>query len=107
MKYKTTTPLFDTPISDKPHTSGTGLQKLYRFKNNYGASVVRFTSPIGGGYGSYTDNENEWELAVIKFSKKNKGSFELKYDTGITDDVIGHLKKKEVEKILEQIKKQK
>jgi len=96
--------LYDKPISDGPHPSGSGFQKIYRFENDYGASVVRFRIPIGSGFGSYTDNEDEVELAVIKFKGKENDSFDLVYDTPITNDVIGHLTEDEANKILQEIK---
>ena len=82
-----------------------GFQKIYRFPNNYGASVVRFKMPVGGGYGSYTNDETEFELAVIKFEGKDNNDFKLTYETPITSNVIGYLKEKDVEKILNKIKK--
>lgn len=110
--------LFDSPIIDRPHPTGSGTQKVYRFPNGYGASVVRFGMPIGRGYGSYTSNEKQWELAVIKFTEpdpKDDGylktdagesiAFDLKYDTPITSDVIGYLTKAQVEKYLQKISK--
>lgn len=95
--------LFDTPVFERLHPSGRGIQKIYRFKNGYGASVVRLDMPFGGGYASYTSNENEWELAVVKFTHKTKIHFDLDYNTGITSDVMGHLTKPEVEKVLQKI----
>ena len=88
-----------------------GRQRLYRFENNFGASVVRHN----GSYGGY---EGLWELAVIKWSEEPRdpdydfgGAFdpgapdwELVYDTPITDDVIGWLKESEIEPILLKIK---
>jgi len=91
------------PIVEQAHSTGEGIQKIYRFPNGYGASVVRFK--ISSGYGSYTDNEQEWELAVIKFHGDKVKDFEICYDSGITDDVIGHLIDEEVEKILLRISK--
>lgn len=71
----------------KGHRTGNGKQALMFFPNGYGVSVVRFM--IGSiGYGSYTDNESEWELAVLKGTEED---WDLCYDTNITDDVIGHL----------------
>ena len=89
----------------KEHATGSDVQRIYKFENGYGASVVRFSIPgsILGGYGSYTDNEDEWELAVIKFNSDNIKDFELTYQTPITDDVIGHLTESEVQETLKQI----
>ncbi len=56
--------LFKDPYKEQIHPIGRGIQKLYKFPNGYGASVVRFKRG-NDMYGSYTDNESEWELAVI------------------------------------------
>lgn len=97
------------PYKERIHSSGSGIQKLYKFPNGYGASVVRFTLPMkafmradpnGMEYGSYTNNEDEWELAVIKWEDDD---YKLTYDTPITDDVMGYLGSKEVEDILKRI----
>lgn len=61
----------------KPHTTGEGLHGLLFFPNGYGISVVRFKLSHGR-YGSYTDNENEWEVAIL-FG--NVESWELTYNT--------------------------
>ena len=58
--------LFDSPIVNRHHSIGNGIQKIYRFPNNFGASIVRFKMFGLSGYGSYTSNESEFELAVIK-----------------------------------------
>ena len=80
----------------KPHTAGEGLQATMLFKNGYGVSVIRFK--IGSyGYGSYTSNENEWELAVLFGTEDD---YDLCYTTPITDDVIGHLTETEVTDIM-------
>jgi len=101
MKIKITeSTKIDEPSLEQEHPVGEGIQKIWRFKNGYGASVVRFK--IGEIYGSYTSNEKEWELAVIKFNKK--GDWDITYKTEITDDVIGHLTDDEVEKLLRRIK---
>ena len=100
---------FEKPTLEKPHPiveeGGSGTQKIWRFPNGYGASVVQFKLMGNLGYGSYTSNENEWELTVLKFKGKDIDSFELCYDTSITSDVIGHLTKTEVEEILLKISK--
>jgi len=90
-------------IKNGLHPSGNGIQKIYRFDNNYGASIVRFKLSHGV-FGSYTDNENEWELAVIKFTSGNNDCWGICYDTPITDDVMGHLSDSDVKNILDEIK---
>lgn len=79
----------DVDFSSGGHWKG-GRQKLYFFKNGYGASVVKHA-------GSYGGKKGLWELAVLDSS----GS--LVYDTEITDDVIGHLNDPEVDQLLERI----
>src|SRR3990167_1189368 len=78
---------------------GDGWQKVYKFENGFGASVVWFKTMFGT-MGSYT-NEGEWELAVIYF--KEDGSYDLVYDTEITSDVIGHLSEEDVDNVLKKI----
>ena len=85
--------LFNKPTEIKTRRRG-GKQRLYFFKNGYGASVIN-------GFGAYV-NGGEWELAVLEGDKDDSS---LTYKTPITDDVIGHLSENEVEKILNKIKK--
>ncbi|MHA1868702.1 MAG: hypothetical protein ACTSXD_11715 [Candidatus Heimdallarchaeaceae archaeon] len=97
---------FNNPSLERPHIveiegAGKGIQKIWRFKNNFGASAVRFS--LGTYGGSYGAEKGLWELAVIHFIDDER--FEIKYDTGITEDVIGYLTKKEVENYLKKIKK--
>ena len=66
-----------------------GIQKVYKFPNGYGASVIKHR-------GSYGYSEGLWELAVL-----NEG--ELCYDTEITNDVIGYLNDPEVDRYLRRI----
>jgi hypothetical protein len=82
----------DTTVSEP--MLGTKEHKVYRFKNNYGASIVRGPYTYGGSEGLY-------ELAVIEFDYKD--DYRLVYDTPITEDVIGHLTWEEVESYLTQI----
>lgn len=74
-----------------------GTQKLFRFKNGYGASVVRHSF-------SYGTEKGLWELAVIKYIGIGIDDFSLTYDTPITADVIGYLSEIAVEKLLSKIK---
>ena len=66
--------------------------KLYKFDNNYGASVINHRESYG------------LELAVILFDENNSKNYEMCYDTPITSDVIGWLTEEELEKTLEKIK---
>ena len=94
-------------IIERQHRAGPGVQRLYRFKNGYGASVVKFKVPsiLGSGMfaGSYGANQGLWELAVIKFYGDGADDFRLTYNTPITDDVIGYLSGEEVDEILLRI----
>lgn len=97
------------PILERLHPVHNGVQKLYRFSNNFGASVVRFRLPatpyseLGGSYGSYTDNENEWEVGIIKFDGAKDDDYDLEYGTPISDDVIGHVSDDKLEMLLYHI----
>ena len=71
-----------------------GIQKQYKFKNGFGASVVQHDH-------SYGTEQGLWELAVLKWVNENQ--YELDYSTKITDDVIGYLTEAEVEEILVKI----
>lgn len=68
-----------------------GVQRVYKFPNGYGASVIKGPYTYGGKKGL-------WELAVLKGE-------ELCYDTDITSDVIGHLNDPEMDAILRQIER--
>ena len=60
-----------------------GTQRVYKFPNGYGASVIRHQ-------GSYGFKSGLWELAVLD------SSGDLCYSTPITNDVIGYLTDEEV-----------
>ena len=71
-----------------------GVQRLYRFDNGYGASVIRHS-------GSYGYDKGLWELAVIRYTDGDK--YVLDYSTPITDDVIGYLDEDEISALLVRI----
>jgi hypothetical protein len=73
-----------------------GIQKVYKFSNGYGASVVRHSF-------SYGREQGLWELAVIKFDNEDKWG--ITYQTPITDDVIGHLTDEDVIDTLTKVSK--
>jgi hypothetical protein len=84
-------------MTERPHPAGMGgVQKLFRFPNGYGASVVQFPYSYGGDRGL-------WELAVIRYSGEDNDSFSLTYDTPITNDVLGHLNEQDVDALLDQV----
>jgi len=60
-----------------------GTQRIYKFPNGYGASIIRHK-------GSYGFKDGLWELAVLD----STGT--LCYDTSVTNDVIGYLSDEEV-----------
>lgn len=82
------------PVIDRPLNGGT--QKIYRFKNDYGASVVSHPYSYGGDRGL-------WELAVIQFDGEANDSFKLCYSTEITSDVEGYLEWDDVKMLLNRI----
>lgn len=71
-------------------------QVLYRFENNYGASIIFHDGTYGFEHGLV-------ELAVIRWDK-NSSDWSCVFDTEITHDVIGYLDEKEAAEILEKIK---
>jgi hypothetical protein len=87
----------------KEHTGyKQGKSATMFFPNGYGVSVVRFRLSNGKSYSSYTSDETEWELAVLKGTPE---SATIAYDTPITDDVIGHITDNEVTEIMEKVQK--
>lgn len=69
-----------------------GVQRVYRFQNGYGASVVQHPFLEKGTV----------ELAVLQFESET--SWSVTYDTPITDDVMV-VKEEELEAVLESISK--
>ena len=83
-----------------PHKHFNGVSAKMFFDNGYGVSAVRFKIGKSEEYSSYTSNENEWEVAVIKGDELDHN---VVYDTPITDDVIGHLNEDGVTDIMKRI----
>lgn len=75
-------------LARKPKVDG--VQYLFRFKNGYGASVIKWSFTFG-----YDDDL--WELAIIKF-EGDSNSFSL------YDDPVGNLTDSEVCEYLKKIK---
>lgn len=86
-----------------------GKQLLVRFPNGFGASVVQFGQnelTVGGiplFRGSYGAEDGLYEMAVISFNSSDISDFRLRYDTPITDAVLGYLKPEDVKRYLSEI----
>ena len=70
-------------------------QWIFKFENNYGASVVKHAF-------SYGFNKDLFELAVLEFDKD--GYYSLTYKTPVANSVLGNLTNFEVMECLEMIK---
>lgn len=79
------------------HLEGTEHYE-FRFKNGYGASVIRGPYSYGGPDGLF-------ELAVLKRNRRYPRYWDVTYDTPITSDVLGNLEVDDVVKVLEEISK--
>jgi hypothetical protein len=74
-----------TPVLERAHPAGMGgSQRIYRFDNGYGASVIQFPYSYGGDIGL-------WEVGVLEWKGEDADDWHLTYDTPITDDVLGYL----------------
>jgi hypothetical protein len=81
-------------LLERAHPLGIGgTQRVYRFQNGYGASVVRFS----GSYGW----PDLWELGVVTFVTPDE--WHLTYDTPITDSVAGYLSEDAADELLDKI----
>lgn len=69
-----------------------GTQAEMHFDNGYGVSVIT-------GESAYTSVAGPYEVAVLKTGKG------LCYDSGITDDVMGHLMEQGVTDVMKRIQK--
>lgn len=73
-------------------------QWLFKFDNDYGASVVKH-------WGSYGFEQDLFELAIIEWSEDDLNGFHLVYGTSINEDCVeGHLSNEEVMNYLYKIK---
>lgn len=69
-------------------------QTLYKFKNDWGASIIYHQ-------GSYGYEQGLVELGIVRwFGDK----YMLSYDTYLTDDVLGDLTQEQAKLILQKIK---
>lgn len=75
-----------------------GEQYIFRFENNYGASVIR--SVFSYGY-----SDDLYELAVLTFYDDGILDYKVCTETEISEDVIGYLNTDEVRNYLLHISK--
>ena len=71
-----------------------GIQKIYKFENGYGASVICHDGSYGGPYKK--NGPNKWEIAALDEDKDFIGRTYLNW----SDDVKGHLNDPETDRIL-------
>lgn len=83
---------YDVVIREEPTT----VQKLYRFSNGFGASVIR-------GEFTYGHDEGLWELAVLKFTDGDKYVLAYPKEVCPDEDVVGWLNDEQVDNMLVQI----
>jgi hypothetical protein len=88
-------------IEFKPHTNGEGSHGLIFFPGGYGLSVIRFKHPYRNHFSTYT-NDKTWEVAILKGTKEQ---WEICYDTEITNDVLGHQTKEDINKIIKHVQR--
>jgi hypothetical protein len=90
-------------LFDDDETSSSEDEEYYvvAIRNGYGASIIRHPTSYGYERGLY-------ELAVISNIEYEKGgggvkSFDLNYETPITDDVLGYLTPEDVINTIREI----
>jgi len=81
-----------------------GSQRVFRFPNGFGASVVKTVYGRDGiaDHGTYGATEGLYELAVTEWTSAE--SWGICYSTPITSDVLGWLSADDVEATLEEIR---
>lgn len=72
--------------------NGIYTRYVFIFENGYGASVI--DPPLKSG--------RVWEIAILK--NDGNGKYNICYDSGITEDVIGYLSDDQVNEYLGMIK---
>lgn len=72
-----------------------GIHYIFRFPNNYGASVVKGKYTYGG-------DKDLWEMALIYFHDESN-DYKLVYEKDFEVDVIGYLTVYQVNELLRKI----
>lgn len=81
-------------IERRPMPDMYGVQYIFKFPNNYGASVIKHKHSIGY-------EKDMWEVGVTRWY--TDGSSNLVYDTPVASDVIGYCTDEDAQRILETI----
>ena len=83
-------------VETLPHPRYGGICMLFKFPNNYGATVIRHDKSFGGKAGLF-------ELLALEFESDNH-SLKIDQNSVLWDNAIGCLFWEEVIEILEDIK---
>jgi len=67
-------------VFERLHPYFAGIQRIYRFKNGYGLSLVNPPE--------LHEFRFAWEAAVLRDVSEDGTEFTLTYDTPLTDDVV-------------------
>ncbi len=73
-----------------------GVQYIFKFPNDYGASVIKTRY-------SYGYKQDLWEMGLIFFVGDGDRDWHLTYERDFEDDVKGYLTDEEVNRLLEKI----
>jgi len=115
--------LFDNPIIDRQWPMSmseaeivlagfglTGDQRIYRFPNGFGASLVQMCMVRTNGKNEVysgihpVTKELLWEIGVVRFNSDDDTDFTLTFETSVADDVIKYVTASKAELILRKIK---
>lgn len=88
----------DLNFHPHPLIGSDGVQAKMFFDNGYGVSVVRFY--IDKRPGSYTEGDDDWELAVLKGTDEK---WAITFETEVTEDVLGYLSKDDVTEAMKKV----
>lgn len=78
-----------------PHPAADGIHASKAFPNGFAVSVIRGSQSYGGPEGLF-------EVAILRVVQGGP-AYEIAYDTGLTDDVIGHLDEDGVSEVMKRV----
>lgn len=86
---------FTKYLTEKFNDELGGVHYIFRFPNNYGASVIKGKYTYGG-------DKDLWEMALLYFHDESN-DYELTYEKDFEVDVIGYLTVYQVNELLRKI----